>query len=199
MNLDLTDEETGALLREIDGLIDGDRYFMSPRIKTLKAIRAKIGSAAAVTDITQARSAVGSSLTSVDLAGLTRVELFFAVLLAAAAGGLVLALGLAERRRGFAIVSVLGATGRQLRGLVMGEAAVVAVGGVAAGAVAGWALSVALVKVLTGVFDPPPDALAVPWLYLVAVTVATVVAILGAAVAVAAIRRRPPIEELRAF
>ena len=42
MNLDLTDEETAALLRELDGLIDGDRYFMAPRIKTLKAIRAKI-------------------------------------------------------------------------------------------------------------------------------------------------------------
>ena len=35
MNLDLTDEETAALLRELDSLIDGDRYFMSPRIKTL--------------------------------------------------------------------------------------------------------------------------------------------------------------------
>jgi hypothetical protein len=42
MNLDLTDEETAALLRELDGIIDGDRYFMSERIKTLKAIRAKI-------------------------------------------------------------------------------------------------------------------------------------------------------------
>ena len=42
MNLDLTDEETAALLRELDSLIDGDRYFMSARIKTLRAIRAKI-------------------------------------------------------------------------------------------------------------------------------------------------------------
>jgi hypothetical protein len=42
MNLDLTDEEATALLRELDGLIDGDRYFLSPRIKTLRAIRAKI-------------------------------------------------------------------------------------------------------------------------------------------------------------
>jgi hypothetical protein len=42
MKLGLTDEETATLLRELDGLIDGDRYFMSPRIKTLKAIRAKI-------------------------------------------------------------------------------------------------------------------------------------------------------------
>jgi hypothetical protein len=42
MTLDLTDEEAAALLRELDVLIDGDRYFLSPRIKTLKAIRAKI-------------------------------------------------------------------------------------------------------------------------------------------------------------
>jgi hypothetical protein len=42
MNLDLRDEETAGLLRELDGLIDGDRYFLSERIKTLKAIRAKI-------------------------------------------------------------------------------------------------------------------------------------------------------------
>lgn len=37
MNLDLTDEETAALLPELDGLIDGGRYFLSRRIKTLKA------------------------------------------------------------------------------------------------------------------------------------------------------------------
>jgi hypothetical protein len=42
MNLDLTDEEAAALLRELDGIIDGDSYFLSTRIKTLKLIRAKI-------------------------------------------------------------------------------------------------------------------------------------------------------------
>jgi hypothetical protein len=42
MNLDLTYEETAALLRELDTLIDGERYFLSPRIKILKAIRSKI-------------------------------------------------------------------------------------------------------------------------------------------------------------
>src|SRR5437879_5217944 len=42
MNLELTDEETAAPLRELDGIIDSDRYFMPQRIKTLKAIRAKI-------------------------------------------------------------------------------------------------------------------------------------------------------------
>ena len=42
MHLDLTDEEMATLLKELDGLIDGDRYFLSPRIKTLRAIRAKL-------------------------------------------------------------------------------------------------------------------------------------------------------------
>ena len=42
MNLALTDKETAALLRELDGLIDGDRCFLPERIKTLRAIRAKM-------------------------------------------------------------------------------------------------------------------------------------------------------------
>jgi hypothetical protein len=42
MTLDLTDEEATLLLKELNGLIDGARYFLSDRIRTLKAIRAKI-------------------------------------------------------------------------------------------------------------------------------------------------------------
>ena len=41
MHLDLSDEQTAALLAELDHIIDGDRYPLSPRIQTLKAIRAK--------------------------------------------------------------------------------------------------------------------------------------------------------------
>jgi hypothetical protein len=42
MNIDLRDEETAALLGELDGIIASDRYFLSPRVQTLKAIRNKI-------------------------------------------------------------------------------------------------------------------------------------------------------------
>jgi hypothetical protein len=42
MTLDLTDHEAALLLKELNGIVDGDRYFLSDRIKTLKAIRAKI-------------------------------------------------------------------------------------------------------------------------------------------------------------
>jgi hypothetical protein len=39
MNLQLSDEQTAALERELTAIIDGDRYFMSPRIQTLREIR----------------------------------------------------------------------------------------------------------------------------------------------------------------
>jgi hypothetical protein len=38
--LDLTDEQTTTLLSELDRIIDGDRFPLSPRILTLKDIRA---------------------------------------------------------------------------------------------------------------------------------------------------------------
>jgi len=56
-------------------------------------IQALLGPTATVADLATVRGTIGSSLTAVDLAGLTRVELGFALVLAAAAGGLVLALG----------------------------------------------------------------------------------------------------------
>ncbi|AGS67105.1 FtsX-like permease family protein [Streptomyces collinus] len=160
-------------------------------------LRHQLGTAATVTDLTQTRGTVGTSLTSVDLAGLTRIELAFAVLLAAGAGGLVLALGLAERRRTFAIASVLGAKKHQLRGMVLTEALLLIIGGLAGGALIGWALSDMLVKVLTGVFDPPPSALAVPGSYLALTALAALLAVLAAALNGIRRAKRPAVEELR--
>jgi hypothetical protein len=42
MNLELSDEESAALERELRHIIDDDRYPLSPRIMTLKAILAKM-------------------------------------------------------------------------------------------------------------------------------------------------------------
>jgi len=161
------------------------------------AVHKQLGDTAKVTDLTQSRAQVGSSLTSVDLAGLTRFELAFAVLIAAGAGGLVLALGLAERRRTFAIAAVLGARRGQLRGLVMSEALAVMIGGLIGGALVAWALAAMLIKVLTGVFDPPPSSAAVPWPYLAATLAVAVVAIATGALASAHRSTRPAVEELR--
>jgi len=169
----------------------------SNQTQVAAALRTSVGASAGVTDVTQARAKVGSSLTSVNLAGLTRLELAFAVLLAAGAGGLVLAIGLAERRRTMAIIAVLGARKRQLRGLVMAEASVVAVGGLIGGGLISWGLTVMLVKVLTGVFDPPPSGVAVPARYLVLTVVIVVLALGTAAGWGARTSTRPAVEELR--
>lgn len=132
-------------------------------------IRAVVGNGPKITDITTARTAVGSSLTAIDLSGLTRVELGFALVLAIAGGGLVLGLGLAERRRDLAVVAALGARRSQLRALVQVDAAVVTLAALGTGIIGGGILAQILVKVLSGVFDPPPATLSVPTPYLLIV------------------------------
>lgn len=160
-------------------------------------VRDQVGTSAKVTDLVDQRKVIGSNLTAVELSGLTRVELGFALVLAAAATGLALGLGFKERRRTFAIASALGANARQLGGFVWSESAFVTGGGLALGAGIGAGLSIVLVKVLTGVFDPPPDVLAIPWGYLggVAALACGTVALAGT-VTLRALRR-PAIDELR--
>jgi putative ABC transport system permease protein len=70
-------------------------------------------------------------------------------------------------------------------------------GGLVLGAAIGGGIAFLLVKVLTGVFDPPPDALAVPWTYLGGVVLLTVCAVAAAGKATLRVLRRPAIEELR--
>jgi putative ABC transport system permease protein len=136
-----------------------------------------------VTDLSQASHLIGSSLTAVDLGGLTRLELTYAVLLVAGATGLILALGLADRRRSFAILSVLGAKERALGAFIWSEGAVIAIGGGVAGITVGVMVAQILVQVLQGVFDPPPEHLAIPMGYLTgilaAAAAATTIAILN--------------------
>jgi putative ABC transport system permease protein len=160
-------------------------------------IKGVVGTRAQVTDIVDQRRIVGSNLTAVEMSGLTRVELGFALVLAVAATGLVLGLGFQERRRTFAIASALGARARQLGGFVWSESLFVTAGGLILGAAIAYAITNMLVKVLTGVFDPPPDFLSVPWGYLGVVVLLTLVAVAAAGTATLRALRRPAIEELR--
>jgi putative ABC transport system permease protein len=132
------------------------------------AIRAALGkeSGLKVTDIGETADRIGSSLVAVDLHGLTALELAFALPIMAGAVGLVFALGLEERRRTFAILLALGAKARHLGAFLWSEALVVYVIGMASGFVIGIAVAWVLVKMMTHVFDPPPEALAIPWSYL---------------------------------
>jgi putative ABC transport system permease protein len=181
-------DAVGSFLVQTDGT--------SPVVVS-KRLSAVLGSSAQVTNIVNQRHVVGSNLTAVELSGLTRIELAFALILAAAATGLALGLGFQERRRTFAIASALGARPRQLGGFVWGESIFVTGGGLILGAAIAAVLSVTLVDVLTGVFDPPPDFLTIPWVYLTGVTVAVVATVLAAGLITLRALRRPAIEELR--
>ena len=111
--------------------------------------------------------------------------------------GLVLALGLAERRRSFTILSALGATPRQLGAFLWSEGLLIVLGGAIMGTVVGFGMAYALVALLSGVFDPPPETLSVPWLY---VTVGLITALVCGSIAIAgtlALSKKPDLEALR--
>ena len=154
-------------------------------------------SGATVQDVETQLHITLSGLTAIDLSGLTKLELVFAVILAAAASGLVFILGLAERRRILAISSALGANARQLSSFVWSEAFFVTVGGIVVGAIAGWSLSVVVVRIMSGVFDPPPEHLFVPWAYLAVVLAIVIAAVLAAGIVIIRAAQKPAIEIIR--
>jgi putative ABC transport system permease protein len=168
----------------------------SPRAVAARA-RSVVGTSATVSDIVSGRRVAASSLTAVDLAGLTRVELGFGLALAIAACGVLVGLDLTERKRSFAITRALGARDRQVAAFVRSEVGVVVLVGALGAVAVGWGVAAMLVKVLTGVFDPPPAHLAVPAAYLGLLAVCGVVAAVAASEGAVRAARRPIIETVR--
>ena len=75
--------------------------------------------------------------------------------------------------------------------------AFVVVGGAILGIGAGIGIAEALVTILAGVFDPPPEHLAVPWAYLGVVAGIAILGLVLAALAAIRAARRPPLTVLR--
>jgi len=146
----------------------------------------------AVRDIRAQTAQTASSITTVDLRGISRIEEGFALLLAAAAMALFVAVGLAERRQELATMAAVGASLRQAAAFLWTEAALVLAAALALAALLGFALAEMLVAMLQHVFDPPPDRLAAPWLFLAGLGSAAIVGgLLAAALAALGIRRLP--------
>jgi len=187
-------QKTGSDAREIILIrAEGNTEKLAKRAR--KVVSSLPG--AKVTDLGSVQRIIRSSLTAVNLHGLTRLELVFAVLLVMGATGLILALGLTERRRNFAILDALGAKSSQLGAFIWSEGLLMLVGGGAIGTILGFGIAQILVKVLAGAFDPPPEHLFIPWGYmgLLAATaiVSTIIVVFGMKI----ISRRPVVEELR--
>ena len=133
-----------------------------------------------------------SSITTVDLKGISNIEEAFAIVLAAAAMALYVALAVAERRHELATMAAVGASLREIGAFLWSEALLVLGAGLALAALLGWLLSEMLVAMLQHVFDPPPDALAVPWTFLLELGGAAVLATaLATALATRGLRRLP--------
>ncbi|WP_214104525.1 ABC transporter permease [Acrocarpospora catenulata] len=160
-------------------------------------LRDRLGPSAGISDLDTTRRIVGSSLTAVDLGGLSAIELGYGLALVVAATGLLLVLGFAERRRTFALARVLGARPRQLGAFIWTEVALVGLGAALLGTAAGWAVARMLVAVLTGVFDPPPDQLAIPWGHLAVLAGLGLVVLPAAGLIALRAARRPPLTVLR--
>jgi putative ABC transport system permease protein len=139
-----------------------------------------------VKNIRQQAVQTATSITTVDLAGISRIEEAFAILLAGAAIGLFVLVALAERRHELATMTALGASLRTVAAFVWSEAALVVGAALACAAILGWLLAKMLVAMLQHVFDPPPDHLAVPWGFLGGLAGA---AVFGGALAVAVASR----------
>jgi putative ABC transport system permease protein len=119
-----------------------------------------------VTEINSTQKTISTSLTSLNLHGLTNLELVFSILFIAGATGLVLALGMNERKRIYSILTAIGAKSNQLGAFLWSEGLLILTAGGIIGLSFGMMIAQILVKVLEGVFDPPPEFLQIPWGYL---------------------------------
>src|SRR5438552_731682 len=110
-----------------------------------------------VKDIRRQTTQTVSSITTVDLRGISRIEEAFVLALAAATMALYVAVALAERRQELATMSALGAPLRRAAAFLWSEAALVLAFSLALAALLGWLLAEMLVAMLQHVFDPPPE------------------------------------------
>jgi putative ABC transport system permease protein len=145
---------------------------------------------ATVKDITHQVRQTTSSITTVDLTGISRIERAFVIVLAAAAMALFVALGMAERRHELAAMAAVGASVRQVAAFLWTEAMIVLGAGLLLAVGLGWLLSEMLVAMLQHVFDPPPDHLTVPWGFLGGMAAAAVLTgVLASAIAIGRLGR----------
>jgi putative ABC transport system permease protein len=135
------------------------------------AARIHAPAGALVNDITNPRVAVpsASGLAAGSLSGLASLTLAFGLMLATASAGLVLVVGAAQRRRSLVALAVLGASAKQRAGFLWTEARAIVLAGLVGGLATGTLIAAELVKVLTGIFDPPPQHPAIPWTFVLAV------------------------------
>jgi putative ABC transport system permease protein len=98
----------------------------------------------------------------------------------------------AERRHEFATMTAIGSSLRDVGAFVWSEVGMVLAAAALLAAGLGWLLARMLVAMLTHVFDPPPDHLAIPWGFIALLyAVALLAGIAGSTLAQRTIGRLP--------
>jgi putative ABC transport system permease protein len=139
-----------------------------------------------------------STLAALNLDGLANLDSVFTALMSAAGIAIFVFGLLLQRRKEYVTMRALGIRFRQLQGLVVGEAALVAVCGLVCGILIGIGMAYMYVQVLRPVFTLPPDRLTLPPLQL-GILAGLVLAgmALSAGLASALLRGLKPMELLR--
>ena len=198
-NADYLAAQTGQAVAEVVLLrTSGDAEAVGASARRIAATAGAKLPGIKVSTLGETQATISSSLTAVDLHRLTRLELGFAVLLIAGIAGVVLGLNLAERKRNFVLLAALGAQPSQIGAFLWSEGLFTLLVGMLLGTATGFGIAKTLVAILAGAFDPPPESLVVPWLYL---AIASVVALVCASLAIVAMQKlssRPDLEALRA-
>ncbi len=171
----------------------GDPVALSRRIAAATA-----NDGVSVENIREQTAQTVSSITTVDLRGISRIEEAFALLLAGGAVALYVSVALAERRHELATMAALGAAVTRVSAFLWSELLLLVAAAAALAALLGWLLAEMLVAMLRHAFDPPPDHVSAPWGFLAALAVVVVGggAVSGLA-ASAAVRRLPLASILR--
>jgi putative ABC transport system permease protein len=147
---------------------------------------------ALVKNISDQATQTASSITTVGLRGISRIEEAFALLLAAGALVLYSVMAFAERRQELATMAALGKKPRSIARFIWTEIVLIVVVAAALASVLGWVLAEMLIAMMQHAFDPPPDHLALPWGFLGALGLVVVAgAVLAAIVAERSVARMP--------
>jgi putative ABC transport system permease protein len=147
---------------------------------------------AIVKNISDQATQTASSITTVGLRGISRIEEAFALLLAAGALILYSVMAFAERRQELATMAALGKRPRSIARFIWTEIVLIVVVAAALASVLGWILAEMLIAMMQHAFDPPPDHLAIPWGFLGALALVVVAgAALAALVAERSVARMP--------
>ncbi|HEY4845014.1 MAG TPA: FtsX-like permease family protein [Candidatus Dormibacteraeota bacterium] len=137
-----------------------------------------------------------SSLASLNLRGLGRLESLYTVLMSAA-GVAIFTFGLLlQRRKEYVTMRALGMRMSQVRTLVLGEAGTVAGLSLVLGSLVGLGMAILFVQILTPLFTIPPTSLAVPAAQLGLLGVAVIGATAAAALVAGSTLRRLSLVEL---